>query len=328
MKRREFITLLGGAAAAAWPLAARAQQPKMPEVGFLSLASAGQNAPFTESFVRGLSETGFTEGRNVAIEYRWADGQYDQLPALAAELVRRNVAVVFASGGTPPLRAAMAATRTIPIIFSLGDDPVKQGIVSSINRPNGNVTGVTFATTSLGAKRLEFMRELVPKAGLIAVLVNPNSAGSTAEQQQLESMAATTGLQIVFLHAENVTDIDAAFADLAHRQAGALLVAPDAFFQERRDQIVALAAYYSVPAIYIERVFVAAGGLMSYGASLRDSYHQAGVYAGRILGGAKPADLPVVMATRFELVLNLKAAKALGLIVQDKMLALADEVIE
>jgi putative ABC transport system substrate-binding protein len=310
------------------PLTARAQQSVLPVIGVLGLASSASNAPFTASFIRGLDEAGLAEGKNVVIEYRWAEGHYDRLPALAADLVRRQVAVIFASGGTPPLRAVMAATSSIPIIFSLGDDPVKQGIVSSMNRPGGNITGVTFTSAPLGAKRLELMRELVPKARIIALLVNPNSAAAVDEQRQLESVTGTNGQEIVALNAESVTDIDAAFANLVQRQADALLIPPDAFFHERREQLVTLAARYVVPTIYYEREFVVAGGLMSYGVPLRESYRQAGIYAGRILGGAKPADLPIVQATKFELVLNLKTAKALDLRVPDKLLALADEVIE
>ena len=327
MRRREFITLLGGAAVA-WPFAARAQPPKMPLIGFLGLNSSTQTTPYTTWFVRGLNETGFVDGQNVAIEYRWADGQYDRLPALAVDLVRRQVAVIFSSGGTPPLRAALAATSAIPIIFSLAGDPVKQGIVSSMNRPGGNVTGVTFTTAPLGAKRLELLRELVPNARLIALLVNPASAGAEAEQRQLESLASTIGAQILVANAGNVTDIDAAFANVAQQRADALLIPPDAFLTGRREQLVALAARYAVPTVYFEREFVVASGLLSYGVPLRDSYHQAGIYAGQILRGAKPADLPIVQATKFELVLNLKTAKALGIAISDKLLAIADEVIE
>jgi putative tryptophan/tyrosine transport system substrate-binding protein len=327
MRRREFITLLSSAVAM-WPQAADAQKSAMPVIGYLGLASSASNAPFTASFIRGLNEAGFAEGKNVVIEYRWAEGQYDRLPALAADLVGRKVTVIFSSGGTPPLRAVMAATSSIPTIFSLGNDPVKQGIVSSINRPGGNITGVTFTSNPLGAKRPELVRELVPKARIIALLANPNGAGSVDEQRQLESVSGTIGQQILVLNAKNVTDIDAAFASLMQQQAGALLISPDAFFTEHREQLVALAAHYRVPTVYFEREFVVAGGLMSYGVPLRESYRQAGIYAGRILGGAKPADLPIVQATKFELVLNLKTAKALGLQVPDKLLALADDVIE
>jgi putative tryptophan/tyrosine transport system substrate-binding protein len=327
MTRRDFISLLGGVVVG-WPLAARAQQPKVPVIGFLGVDSATRMTPYTAWFDRGLNETGFADGQNVAIEYRWAEGQYDRLPALAADLVRRQVAVIFSSGGTPPLRAAMAATNAIPIIFSLGGDPVKQGIVSSMNRPGGNVTGVTFTTDPLGAKRLEILRELVPNARVIALLVNPASAGATAEQRQLESVASTIGAQILVVNAGSATDIDAAFAKVAQQRPDALLIPPDAFLTGRREQLVALAARYAVPTVYFEREFVVAGGLLSYGVPLRDSYHQAGIYAGQILRGAKPADLPIVQATKFELVLNLKTAKALGVAIPDKLLAIVDEVIE
>jgi ABC-type uncharacterized transport system substrate-binding protein len=327
MRRREFITLIGSTAVG-WPLEARAQQPAMPVIGFLGLASSTSNAPFIASFIRGLNDAGFAEGKNVLIEFRWAEGRYDRLPALAADLVGRHVAVIFASGGTVPLRAVMAATSSIPIIFSLGNDPVKQGIVSSLNRPGGNITGVTFTSAPLGAKRLELVRELIPKASLIASLVNPNSAAAVDEQQQLESVAGPIGLKILVLNAKSATEIDAAFTNLTQLHADALLIPPDAFFTERREQLVELAARYVVPTVYFEREYVVAGGLMSYGVPLRESYRQAGIYAGRILGGAKPADLPIVQATKFELVINLKTAKALGLEIPDKLLALADEVIE
>lgn len=327
MTRRNFISLLSGAVVG-WPLAARAQQPKVPVIGFLGLNSASHMTPYTTSFDRGLNETGFAPSRSVAIEYRWAEGQYDRLPTLAADLVRRQVAVIFSSGGTPPIRAAMAATNAIPIIFSTAGDPVKQGLVSSMNRPGGNVTGVTFTTDPLGAKRLEILRESVPNARVIALLVNPASAGATAEQRQLESLAGAVGVQILIVNADSVTDIDAAFAKIAQQRADALLIPPDAFLVGRREQLVALAARHALPSVYFEREFVVAGGLMSYGVPLRNSYHQAGVYAGQILRGAKPADLPIVQATKFELVLNLKTAKALGIAIPDKLLAIADEVIE
>jgi putative tryptophan/tyrosine transport system substrate-binding protein len=327
MKRREFITLLGGAAVST-PLLAHAQKTPTPVVGFLSLGSSAQFAPFAAEFISGLNEAGFQEGRNVAVEYRWAEGEYNQLPALATDLVRRQVSVIFAGGGTPPIRAVMAATSSIPIIFSLGGDPVKDGIVSSINRPDGNVTGVTFTSAPLGAKRLDLVRELVPKARVIALLVNPNSAAAVDEQRQLESLASTIRQKILVLSAKSAADIDAAFVSLVQEQADALLIPPDAFFLERSGQLVELAAHHVVPTIYPQREFVAAGGLMSYGVPLRASYHQAGVYAGRILAGAKPADLPIVQATKFELVLNLKTAKSLGLTFPQTLIATADVVIE
>ena len=326
MRRREFVIL--GSAAAAWPLAARAQQPTTPAVGFLGLASAKQMTPYTAWFVRGLNETNFADGQNVVVEYRWAEDQYDRLPALAADLVRRRVAVIVSSGGLAPLQAAMAATKTIPIIFSLAGDPVKQGIVSSLNRPGGNVTGVTFTTAPLGAKRLELVRELVPQARQVGLLVNPLSAGAEAELQQLESLAGSIAVQFVAVNASSAIEIDAAFAKLARQKVDALLIPPDAFLTDRREQVVALAAQLAVPTVYFEREFVISGGLISYGVPLRESYHQAGIYAGRILKGAKAAELPVVQATRFELVINSTTAKALGITIPDKLIALADEVIE
>jgi putative tryptophan/tyrosine transport system substrate-binding protein len=328
MRRRDFIMLLGGGAAALWPRAGAAQRSQLPVLGFLGLDSAKQMAPYTAWFIRGLSEVGFADGKNVAIEYRWAEGQYDRLPVLAADLVQRRVAVIFSSGGTPPLRAAMAATKAIPIIFSLAGDPVKQGIVSSMNRPGGNVTGVTFTTAPLGAKRLELVRELIPGAQQIGLLVNPASAGSEAEQKQLESVVASFGARVVAMNASNTSEIDAAFAKFSQQRIDALLVPPDAFLTDRREQLVALAAQHAVPTVYFEREFVASGGLISYGVPLRESYHQAGVYAGQILKGAKAAELPIVQATRFELVINLTTAKALGINIPDKLIALADEVIE
>jgi putative tryptophan/tyrosine transport system substrate-binding protein len=327
MRRREFIALLGGAAAT-WSSAARAQQPPLPLIGFLGITSAKPMAPYTAWFIRGLNEAGFADGQNVAIEYRWAEDQYDRLAALAADLVRHRVAVIFSSGGTPPLRAAMEATKAIPIIFSLGGDPVKQGIVSSMNRPGGNITGVTFTTAPLGAKRLELVRELTPTAQQIGLLVNPAAGISEAEQKQLESVAASFGVQIVAVNATSASEIDAAFAKLSQQKVDALIISPDAVLADRRDQLVALAAQHAVPTVYFEREFVADGGLISYGVPLRESYHQAGIYAGRIVRGAKAAELPIVQATRFELVINLKTAKALGLTIPDKLLALADEVIE
>ncbi len=327
IRRRDFIAGLGGAAFV-WPLTVRAQQPAMPVIGFLGLDSAAQMKPYTAWFVRGLNEAGFAEDRNVMIEYRWAQGDYDRLTALAQELVGDHAAVIFASGGTRPLRAAMVATSTTPIIFSLADDPVKQGIVSSMNKPGGNVTGVTFTTAPLGLKRLELVRELVPKARLVALLVNPNSAGAVAEERQLESVTNAIAAEFLVLNAISATDIDMAFASLVQQKADVLLIPPDALMTERREQLVGLAAHYSVPTVYFEREFVVAGGLMSYGTPLRDSYHQAGIYAGRILGGARAADLPIVQAAKFELVLNLKTAKTLGLTVPQTLLVAADEVIE
>ena len=297
-------------------------------VGFLGLNSEQEMKPYVAWFLRGLNEAGFTNGQNVAIEYRWAEDQYDRLPALAADLVRHQVGVIFSSGGTPPLRAAMAATKVIPIIFSLGGDPVKQGIVSSMNRPGGNVTGVTFTTAPLGAKRLELVRELIPAAQQIGLLVNPASAASEAEQRQLESVAGSFGVRIVAAKASSAIEIDAAFAKLSQQKVDALLITPDAVLIDRRAQLVALAAQHALATVYFEREFVADGGLISYGVPLRELYHQAGIYAGRILNGAKAADLPIVQATTFELVINAATAKALSIKIPDKLIALADEVIE
>ena len=325
MRRREFITLLGGAAAA-WPIAARAQQPAMPVVGFLSSRSAEDSARSVTAFRQALAEAGYVEGRNMTIEFRWAEGQFDRLPALAAELVGRRVDVLVAVGGNQAPRAAKAATSTIPIVFGTGEDPVKGGLVPSLNRPGANMTGVTFFTTLLGAKRLGLLRELVPKAEVIALLINQNS--SQGQAKDVQEAARDLGQRVVVLNGGSDADIDAAFASLAQHQVGALLVGADPFFNVRRDRLIALAARHAVPAIYQFRDYPLAGGLMSYGASISDLYQQVGIYVGRILKGDKPADLPVMLPTKFELVINLKAAKALGLTVPDKLLALADEVIE
>jgi len=326
MRRRDFITLLGGTTIAL-PLGASAAPMKL-TIGVLSLNSSPAMAPYIAWFVRGLNETGFTDGQNVIVDYRWAEGDYDRLAPLASELAANHVAVIFASGGTPPLRAAMAATSTIPIIFSLAGDPVKMGVVSSLNRPGGNVTGVTFTSAPLGAKRLELIRELVPNARRIALLVNPNSAGALDEERQLEAIANAAAAQLLIINASSVNEIEAAFARLPQQQADVLLMPPDALMTNWRGKLVELAAHYAIPTVFVEREFVADGGLISYGTRLRDSYHQAGIYAGRILAGAKPADLPVVQASKFELVLNLKTAKTLGLKVPQTLLVAADEIIE
>jgi putative tryptophan/tyrosine transport system substrate-binding protein len=327
MRRREFIALVSGSAVA-WPLIARAQQPAIPVVGYLGASSNSENAPFTAEFIRGLSEVGFVEGRNVVIEYRWAEGRYDRLPTLAAELVRNRVAVIFASGGQPSLRAAAAATTAIPIVFNLGVDPVSGGYVASLNRPGGNITGVNFLAAEIAGKRFELLRELVPNATTTALLVNPRGPASESERRAVEAAARDVGQAVLVLNVSTARDIEAAFTTLTEKRANALLVTSDAFLMRQRQQIVELAARNAIPSSFFEREFVAVGGLMSYGTPLRDTYHQSGVYAGRILAGAKPADLPIVQPTKFELVLNLKAAKALGLTVPDKLLALADEVIE
>ncbi len=324
MERREFLTLLGFVTT--WPFVARAQP--MPVIGLLSSASAVANAAYFTAFWQGLKETGFVEGRNVVIEYHWADGQSDRLPALAADIVGRQVAVIVATGGNAPAQAAKAATAKIPIVFVSGGDPVKAGLVTSLNRPGGNVTGVSVITTELGAKRLELLHQLVPKATTIGVLVNPNYADSDLQRQALQQAAARIKQNIHFASAGTQPDIDAALSTLAQNGADALFIANDPFFNTQRDQLVALAARYSLPASYHVREAVVAGGLMSYGASFADGYRQAGVYTGQILKGEKPDNLPIVQSARFEFVLNLKTAKALGLEVPNTLLVSADEVIE
>jgi putative ABC transport system substrate-binding protein len=325
MRRRDFITLLG--AAATWPLTARAQQPVMPVIGFLHLGSPDPFAHLVQAMRRGLNETGYVEGQNVAIEFRWAEGHSDRLPALAADLVRRQVAVIFATGGPPGVLAAKAATTTIPIVF-ISSDPLRFGIVTSLSRPDANLTGVGVFTASMGAKRLELLRELVPAAAVIAFLVNPAYPTAEAELEDMQEAARASGKQLSVLRVHSEKDFDAAFATLLQQRAGALVVAADTLFNNWRDRLVALAARHAVPAIYFQREFVAAGGLMSYGNSLTDAYRQAGVYTARILKGGKPADLPVVQPTKFELVINLKTAKTLGLTVPLTLQVAADEVIE
>jgi putative tryptophan/tyrosine transport system substrate-binding protein len=321
MRRRHFIMVLGGAAA--WPLATWAQQPAMPVVGYLS--SVSPEPEIVAAFRRGLGESGFVEGQNVAIDYRWAEGRYDRLSAWASDLARRQVAVIV---GDPPMIAAKAATETIPIVFNTATDPMKLGLVTSLNRPVGNVTGVSTFSSQLGAKRLELLQELVPQASVIAVLTNPIYPTTESQVKEVQEAAAHLGMQPVVLAVSTEPDMDAAFATLAQKRAGGLVVGVDAFLFSHRNQIAALAARYRMPAVYAWREFAAAGGLMSYGISRTDAYRQVGVYTGRILKGAKPADLPVMQPTKFELVINLKTAKALGLQIPDKLLALADEVIE
>jgi putative ABC transport system substrate-binding protein len=325
MKRREFIMLLSSAAAAL-PLAARAQQPAMPVIGFLHSASARTFGHAVTAFRRGLRETGYVDGQNVAIEYRWADGQYDRLPALATDLISNHVAAIFA-GGPPAALAAKAASSTIPIVFT-GSDPVKAGLVTNFNRPGGNVTGVSFFAQALGAKRVELLRELVPNAATIGILTNPNYPDAAAEVADVQAAARAGGLELQIIHASNDGELEAVFADMEKRRIGALVVAADVFFDSRRDQLVALTARRAIPAIYYWREFVTAGGLMSYGTSITDGYRQAGNYIARILKGAQPNDLPVVQPTKFELVINLQAAKALGLAVPLALQVAADEVIE
>jgi putative tryptophan/tyrosine transport system substrate-binding protein len=326
MKRREFITLLGGAAA--WPLAARAQLPAAQTIGYLSPRAANVEKEFLTAFCQGLSETGHIEGRNLTIEYRWADGRYERLPTFATELVRRPVSVIATTGGPQPARAALAATSTIPIVFTSGSDPVKDGLVKSLNRPGGNATGSHVFTTSLGPKRLELLRELVPKADAIAFLVNPRSDIADIQVKELVDAARTFGLQVHVLNATTAEEIEQAFVDVLQRGADALLMSADLFFQVQREQLVALAARYSLPVMYEWPEFVRAGGLISYSTFRTDAFVQSGIYVGRILNGAKPADLPVVQSTRFELMINLKTAKSLRLEIPAKLLALADEVIE
>ena len=324
MTHRELITLLGGAAA--WPLAARAQ-PAQPMIGFLSPNTF--SAPLVAAFRQGLKEVGFVEGQNVAIEYRSAEGRYDQLPELAADLVRRQVSVIAVPGNAIAALAAMAATKTIPIVFGVSEDPVRLGLVASLSHPGGNATGVNFFLAEIGAKRLGLLRELLPAAGRVAILVNPLNVGSaSAARRELEPAARALGLQIQFYEASSSREIDASFAGLVRAQPDALFVAPDTLFVSRRVQLTALAARHLLPVTYPERDSVEAGGLMSYGTNVADMYRQVGGYAGRILKGAKPADLPVVQASKFELVINLQAARLLGIDVPSMLLARADEVIE
>jgi ABC-type uncharacterized transport system substrate-binding protein len=327
MKRREFITLLGGTAFA-WPLVARAQQPVMPAVGFLSSRSPGESASVVAAFRQGLKEAGSIEGQNVAIEFRWAEGQYDRLPALATELVGRQVAVIAAVGDVVSALAAKGAAPTIPIVFVIAGDPIRFGLVTSINRPGGNITGVSLISPAIGSKRLELLHKLVPNAAVIGLLVYPDSPHAEPERKDVEEAGRTIGQQIVVVNASSERDFDAAFATLIQQRAGGLLVAGDPFLLIRRDQLVALADRYALPTMYQYREFATAGGLMSYGTDIAGAYHQAGEYTGRILKGAKPADLPIFQQTNLELVINLKTAKTLGLTIPPSLLVLADEVIE
>jgi len=325
IRRRAFITLLGGAAAT-WPLAAKAQQSTMPVIGYLSGREA--NDKLEAAFHRGLKEAGFIEGQNVRIDYRWAQGQYDRLPGLVAELLRRPVDVLVATGGTLSALAAKTATTSIPIVFVIGSDPIKFGLVASLNRPGGNATGVSFLVNVLTAKQFELLHEMVPRAKLIGFLVNPTNPNTESDTRNVRAAAGSLGLLLNVLNASSEHDIDAAFAALAQQRADALLVSTDPYFQIRADQVAALAARHAMPTMYSFRENVTAGGLMSYAPSITDAARQAGVYTGRILAGQTPTDLPVVQPTKFEFVINLRAAKALSLTVPDKLLVAADEVIE
>jgi putative ABC transport system substrate-binding protein len=325
MRRREFIAALGGAAA--WPLAARGQQPAMPVIGFMSARSPSESGSVEAAFRQGLAEAGYIEGQNVHIALRWAEGHYDRLGALASDLVSRQVTVIAAIS-PPAALAAKQATSTIPVVFHVGIDPVRAGLVTSFNRPGGNVTGVTFFSAALGPKRFGLVREFIPQASLVAVLLNPDYPDADLQLKDTQEAARETGVRALVLRANVDAEIDNAFAMLRREQAGALIVGADPFFDLRRERIIALAKQHAVPAMYHWREFVTAGGLMSYGASLTDSYRETGVYVGKILNGTKPADLPVMQPTKFKLVLNLKTAKALSLTVPPTMQAIADEVIE
>jgi putative tryptophan/tyrosine transport system substrate-binding protein len=327
MRRRQFITLVGGAAA--WPLAARAQQPAVPVIGYLSSRSQESDASFFSAFRQGLSEAGYVENRNVTIEYRFAGGQYDQLPAMAADLIRRQVTVIATSGGGPSVRAAKAATATVPIVFQAAIDPVEVGLVVSLNRPGGNVTGVTNLNLEVEPKRLELLHQVVPTANAFAVLVNPaNPPNAEATIKGLQTAATALGLQLHILRASSERDIDAAFVSIEQKQIGGLVVSNDAFFTNRSQQLTALALRHGVPAIYGQREFAVAGGLMSYEGNILEAYLQFGHYTGRVLKGEKPADLPVQQVTKLELIVNMITARALGVTVPTSLLAIADEVIE
>jgi putative ABC transport system substrate-binding protein len=325
LKRREFIALVGGATVA-WPLTVRAQQPAMPVVGFLTNRSPGESAHLVAAFHQGLGETGYVDGKDIQIAFRWGEGQFARLPALAADLIERKPAVIVAVG--PGALAVKATTSTIPIVFIFGGDPVDAGLITSLNRPSENVTGVSWFSTELGAKRLGLLHELVPNAAVFALLVNPRDSGAARQSADVQAGVRTLGRQLHILNASSETEIDSAFATLVRQRADALIVAGDPFFTSRREQLVVLAARHAIPAIYPAREFVADGGLLSYGNNNADAYRRGAVYAGRILNGAKPGELPVERQTKFELTINLKTAKALSLTVPDKLLVAADEVIE
>jgi putative tryptophan/tyrosine transport system substrate-binding protein len=328
MRRREFIKLIGGSVATAWPLAARAQQSAMPVIGFISSRSQKESTTVVDAFRQGLRDLGYVEGQNVAVEYQWADGQLDRLPTIAAHLVNRRVAVIVAAGGDRPALAAKAATSTIPIVFTGSDFPVKVGLVNSLNRPGGNVTGASLFTSEVETKKFALLRELLPKASLIALLVNPSNPSAESDVKDVQNAAASVRQRISLLKASSEREIDAAFDAVVKERADALLVAHDPIFLSRREQFVALAARHRTPAIYEFREFVLIGGLMSYGSRITENYQLAGRYAGRILKGEKPADLPVQQPTKLELAVNLKTAKSLGLEIPPTLLARADEVIE
>ena|SRR5438552_2501673 len=327
MRRRQFITLLGGAAAA-WPRAGRAQQRRLPVIGVLNAASVSEYAHVVATFRQGLSHTGYVDGRNVVFEYRWADNQYERLPMLAADLVDRQVNVIAAGGGTASALAARAATSTIPIVFSIASDPVAVGLVASLNRPGGNITGATTLGAEVGPKRLELIHELVPSATDIGLLINPTTPNAPTQLRDARSASQAIGIQLHILHASKDADFEAVFATLDCIKAGGLVIGPDTFFNTRSEQLAALALRHKIPAVYLYRAFAAAGGLMSYGSSQEDLYLLAGTYTGRILKGDKPADLPVQQATKVELVINMKTAKTLGLTFPITLLGRADEVIE
>jgi putative ABC transport system substrate-binding protein len=327
MRRREFITL-GGGAVIAWPLTVHAQQPAMPVIGWLSARSPAEAASVLQAFRQGLGQVGYFEGKNVTIEYRWAEGRYDRLPALAAELVSRQVTVIAATGGEPSPLAAKAATTTIPIVCTLGGDPVATGLVASLSRPAGNITGTTIMAVEMGSKRLDLARQLVPSATAVAMLINPRFPTASAEAREVQDAARSFGIHINLLNASTESEIDAAFATIVEQGSGALIIGTDPFLLGQRDQLVRLAARHMVPTIYFLREFVEAGGLLSYGPNIANGYRQAGVYTGLILNGANPAVLPIVRPTQFLLYLNIKTAKTLGLQIPPLLLALADEVIE
>jgi putative ABC transport system substrate-binding protein len=326
MRRREFVCIIGGAAA--WPLAARAQQPAMPVIGFLSSRSPGESAGVVAAFRQGLREAGFIEGQNTLVAFRWAEGHYERLPALAAELVGLQVTVLFTAGGPPAAFAAKAATQTIPIVFSAAIDPDRIGLVASLNRPGGNVTGMSLMPSELAAKSVQLLKQLLPAATLIGYLVNPSNPGAPVYVSEASAAAKTLGIAVHVLNASTEGDLDEVFASLPKAGVNGLAVPAEPFFDSQRDRIVALAVRYGVPAIYGLREYAVAGGLMSYGASLPDTYRRAAIYVGRVLKGERPANLPVVQPTKFDLVLNMKTAKALGLNIPEQLLATADEVIE